>query len=74
MFYKVWDVTGKGNIKDFTNFMADSQARVVEYNYTGMVVNFIIYETADFIDDDIFDKYGLTYIYLPPSYVPSKRE
>ena len=75
MYYKVWSnsPSSRGaHLWDYTDFWKETKTKLVEYKTDGNIIKYIIYESDTIIDDKIFDKYELNYIFLT-NYTPPKK-
>lgn len=71
MYYKVWSKDDRRHVWDYTSFMVETKLKLIDYDNDGNLINYIIYESDEFINDNIFDKYGLNYLLLTDYTTPT---
>lgn len=59
--YKVWSKEGHGHLLEFIDFRVEVGAKQIDHKIRQNKIEWINYETENFIDEEIFEKYKLEY-------------
>jgi hypothetical protein len=62
-YYKVWS-KNRSHLWDYVDFVKEVDAKVVSFSNDQNVVNFIIYQTPNIVEKDVFDSFNFDFCHL----------